>query len=243
MSAHPGAHSFVSVPISSFVGSGLPLSTETSESPLKKIQIKFFWKCFMVAIFQMLGVIVTTALYYSGSEPAAYVVICMSYFSTYFLVVLAGFIESTPPNLEIEVNFAWLRHKFIVLKFLLIIQISCIYLQRAIVPDLWPFGVAFVMFLVMTVFFIKSCWMFYNFDDTKKWYLLTLVFCSICCVIAQIVFFCIFASTYGTTSHVQSKLQMGALFVPIFFGQIANIVMIVMTKNWEVNPEVSGTEV
>jgi hypothetical protein len=160
-----------------------------------------------------------------------------------FLLFLLDLSRQDPPNAEIEVRFAWLRQKFTAVKFLLIMQLLCIYLQRAIVPDLWPFAVAFVLFIVATGIFIGSCIKFHRLDDTKTGFLAILMICTICCAITQLVFFCIFARVYATTSHVESILKMGALFVSIFFGQIADIVMIVMTKNWEVPAEVSGTEV
>jgi hypothetical protein len=241
---HPSAHPHhgaphTSVPISSFVGGGLPSATETPEEILKR---KFFWKAVLVAILQILGLIVATILYYSGNEPAAIVVLCGGYFSRYVLTLLAGFIQTGPPNADIEVRFAWLRQKFTAVKFLLIMQLTCIYLQRAIVPDLWPFAITFVLFIVATGIFIKACFKFHGLDDTKTGFLAILIICTICCAIAQFVFFGIFASAYATTSHVQSILKIGALFVPIFFGQIADIVMIVMTKNWEVPADASEEE-
>jgi hypothetical protein len=237
MSAPHLSASHTSVSIASFVGGGLPPATETPEEILKR---KFFWKAVLVAILQILGLIVATILYYSGNEPAAIVVLCGGYFSRYLLVSIAGFIQVAPPNAEIEVRFAWLHQKFAAVKYLFMMQLLCIYLQRDIVPDLWPFAVAFVLFVISTGSFIKSCIKFHRIDATKKGFLAILIICTICCAIVQLVFFGIFARVYATTSHVQSILKIGALFVPIFFGQIADIVMIVMTKNWEVPADASG---
>jgi F0F1-type ATP synthase membrane subunit c/vacuolar-type H+-ATPase subunit K len=239
---HPGAphHPHGSVSISSFVESCLPSATESPEETLKR---KFFLRAFLVAILQILGLIVATILYYSQNEPAAIVVLCGGYFSRYFLVSIAGFIQLAPPNAEIEVRFAWLYQKFATVKYLFMMQLLCIYLQRDIVPDLWPFAVAFMIFVIETGSFIKSCFKYHSFDATKTGFLAILIMCAICCAITQLVFFGIFAKVYATTSHVESILKMGALFVSIFFGQIADIVMIVITKNWEVPAEVSGTEV
>jgi len=234
------ASAHTSVSIASFVGGVLPPPTETPEEIIKR---KFFLRAFIVAILQILGLIVATILYYSENEPAAIVVLCCGYFSRYFLVSIAGFIQVAPPNAEIEVRFAWLYQKFATVKYLFMMQLSCIYLQRAIVPDLWPFAITFVLFVIATGSFIKSCIKFHRIDATKTGFLAILIICAICCAITQLVFFGIFARVYATTSHVESILKMGALFVSIFFGQIADIVMIIMTKNWEVPAGVSGTEV
>lgn len=241
---HSGApHPHKSVSIASFVGGGLPSATEPAAmTPGEKLKRKFFLRAVLVAILQILGLIVATVLYYSENEPAAIVVLCGGYFSRYFLLSIAGFIQIVPPNAEIEVRFAWLRQKFTAVKFLLIMQLLCIYLQRAIVPDLWPFAVAFVLFIIAIWFFIKACLKYHGLDDTNRLYLLSLIIYIICCAIAQFVFFGIFASAYATTSHVQSILKIGALFVSIFFGQLADIVMIVMTKNWEVPANASAEE-
>ncbi len=229
-----------SVSISSFVGSDLPPVIETPEEILKR---KFFLRAFLVAILQILGLIVATILYYSENEPAAIVVLCGGYFSRYFLVSIAGFIQLAPPNAEIEVRFAWLYQKFAEVKYLFMMQLLCIYLQRAIVPDLWTFATAFVLFVISSGSFIGSCIKFHRLDDKKTRFITILNICAICCAIIQLVFFCIFARIYATTTHVESILKMGALFVSIFFGQIADIIMIVMTKNWEVPAAVSRTEV
>lgn len=237
--AHPHivADSHTSVPIASFVPDRSPPATET---PVEILKRKFFWRAFLVAILQILGLIVATSLYYTGNEPAAIVVLCGGYFSRYFLLSIAGFITLVPPNAEIEKRFTWLHLNFAVVKSLFIMQLLCIYLQRAIVPDLWPFAVAFVLFNFATVRFIKACIKFHGLDETKKGFLGILIISAISCAITQLVFFCIFARVYATTSHVESILKMGALFVSIFVGQIADIVMIVMTKNWEVPAEDSG---
>jgi hypothetical protein len=234
MSASPDT----SVSIASFVGSGSPPATETPDQIFRR---RFFWRAFLVAILQILGLIVATSLYYTENEPAAIVVLCGGYFSRYFLLSIAGFITLVPPNAEIEKRFTCLHLNFASVKSLFIMQLLCIYLQRAIVPDLWPFAVAFVLFIFATGKFIKGCFKFHDLDDTKKGFLGILIICAICCAITQLVFFCIFARIYATTTHVESILKMGALFVSIFVGQIADIVMIVMTKNWEV-PADTGEE-
>ena len=240
---HPMSAPHTSVPISTFVGSGLPSATEPAAmTPDQILRRKFFWRAFLVAILQILGLIVATSLYYSENEPAAIVVLCGGYFSRYFLLSIAGFITLVPPNAEIERRFTWLHLNFAIVKSLFIMQLLCIYLQRAIVPDLWPFAVAFVLFIFATVRFIKACIKFHGLDDTKTGFLAILIICTICCAIAQFVFFGIFARIYATTTHVESILKMGALFVSIFVGQIADIVMIVMTKNWEVPADASEEE-
>jgi len=234
------APAHTSVPISSFVEGSLPSVTENPMTPEEILIKKFFWRAFLVAILQILWLIVATILYYSENEPAAIVVLCGGYFSRYFLLSIAGFIQIVPPNAEVEKRFTWLHLNFTVVKLLFMMQLLCIYLQRAIVPDLWPFAVAFVLFIFATGRFIKACFKFQGIDDTKKGFLGILIIGAICCAITQLVFFCIFARVYATTSHVESILKMGALFVSIFIGQIADIVMIVMTKNWEVPAEDSG---
>lgn len=230
---HPGApHPHGSVPIASFAEGGLPPATETPEEILKR---KFFLKAVLVAILQILALIIATILYYSGSEPAAIVVLCGGYFSRYFLILLAGFIQTGPPNADIEVRFALLQQKFTAVKFLLIMQLICIYLQREIVPDLWVFGVSYVMFLIMTFFVIKEVWKLYKNDDIIIFrYFIPLMICILVVFITQTVYFVFLSIANANAKVVQSKLPMGTLFVPIFFGQIANIVMIIMTKNWEV---------
>jgi hypothetical protein len=236
------APAHTSVSISSFVEGSLPSATEPAMTPKEILERKFLNKAGLAIILQILGLIVATILYYSGNEPAAIVVLCGGYFIRYVLTLLAGFIQTGPPNADIEVRFAWLQQKFNTVKFLMIIQLLCIYLQRAIVPDLWPFAVAFVLFIVATVVFIGSCIKFHGLDDKKTGFIAILLVCAICCAITQLVFFGIFARVYATTSHVESILKIGALFVSIFFGQIADIVMIVMTKNWEVPADASEEE-
>jgi len=240
MSAHPpGAHHVSvggSVPISSFSG-------VTGANPLASLQRKFDWTAFFLGLLQILGLIIALSLWQTGNEAAGIVVLCVGYFSTYFLVLLGSFLETEPVELKFEVSFQRLQHKFTVLKFILILQLACIYLQRAIVPDLWIFAISYVIFLIMSVVVIKACWKIYKQDNTKKWFLLTLSIFVCMVVISQTVFFGLYANAYATTSLVQTKLPMGALFVSIFFGQIANIIMIIMTKNWKVKSEVSGTEV
>ena len=231
-----------SVPISPHMGGDFAPATEAPVNPQGALQRKFKWAAFVLSLLQILGLIIAISLWQTGNEAASYVVLCVGYFSTYFLVVLGSFLETEALDLRIQAQFHQLQHKFTVLKFLIIIQLACIYLQRAIVPDLWVFGISYIMFLIMSVDVIRASWKLYKEDNSKKWFILTLVICVVVILITQTIYFGLFASAYATTTHVQSKLPMGALFVPIFFGQIANIVMIVMTKNWGVAP-VSGTEV
>jgi len=239
MSAHSSSGI---VPISSFAGvSGTP--PVTGANPLVSLQRKFGWTAFLLGLLQVLGLIIALSLWQTGNEAAGIVVLCVGYFSSYFLVLLGSFLETEPLDLNVEVEFHRLQHKYTVLKFLLILQLACIYLQRAIVPDLWIFAISYVIFLIMSVLVIKACWKIYKEDNTKKWFLLTLSIFVCMVVISQTVYFGLYANAYAITTLVQTKLPMGALFVSIFFGQIANIVMIIMTKNWEVKSEVSGTEV
>jgi len=240
--ASRGAPPASSVPISPHMSVDFRPATEAPENPQEALQRKFKWTAFVLGFLQILGLIIAISLWQTGNEAASYVVLCVGYFSSYFLVLLGSFLETEALDLTIEVRFHHLQHKFTVLKFLIIIQLVCIYLQRAIVPDLWVFGISYIMFLIMSVDVIRASWKFYKDKKSNKWYLLALIICVVMTMIAQTIYFGLFASAYATTTHVQSKLPMGALFVPIFFGQIANIVMIVMTKNWEVAP-VSGTEV
>lgn len=241
-SAHRSAPHTVSVPISPHMGD-ISAATEAPVNPQEALQRKFKWTAFVLGFLQILGLIIAISLWQTGNEAAAIVVLCVGYFSSYFLVLLGSFLETEALDLTIEVIFHHLQHKFTVLKFLIIIQLACIYLQRAIVPDLWVFGVSYVMFLIMAFDLIRVSWKFYKEVNSKKWYLLTIVICVVVILITQTIYFGLFASAYATTTHVQSKLPVGALFVPILFGQIANIVMIVMTKNWEVAAEVRGTSV
>ena len=243
--SHSSAHhasSHGTVHISPYMGGGIPPATEAPVIPQESLQMKFKLAAFVLGFLQMLGLIIAISLWQTGNEAAAIVVLCVGYFSTYFLVLLGSFLETEALDLTIEVRFHHLQHKFTVLKFLIIIQLLCIYLQRAIMPDLWVFGISYIMFLIMSVDVIRASWKLYKEDNSKRWFILTLVICVVLILITQTIYFGLFASSYATTTHVQSKLPVGALFVPIFFGQIANIVMIVMTKNWEVAP-VSGTEV
>ena len=235
MDSHPTVHHMVSV--RELSGSTAPHNDQ------RGIMKKFKWAAFVLGLLQILGLIIAISLWQTGNEAASHVVLCMGYFSTYFLVLLGSFLETEALDLNVEVRYHQLQQKFTVLKFLIIIQLLCIYLQRAIVPDLWLFSISYIMFLIMAVDVIRAGWKFYKEDNSKKWCLLALVICVVMTMIAQTIYFGLFASAYATTTHVQSKLPMGALFVPIFFGQIANIVMIAMTKLWEVKPAVSGTEV
>jgi hypothetical protein len=239
MSASHTSACHTSVSISSFVGDGLPSATEPAAKPPKEtIKQKFLWIAFFVGFLQILGLIVATSLYYSENEPAAIVVLCGGYFSRYFLLSIAEFINGVPPNAEIELRFAWLQRHFDLTKNFLMMQLLCIYLQRAIVPDLWLFTITFVCFIIETGKFMRCCFKYHDLKE-KKGLLGIIIICAICCGITQLVFFGIFARIYATTTYVQSILKIGALFVPIFFGQIADIVMIVMTKNWEVPAEAS----
>ena len=103
MSASHTRACHTSVSISSFVGDGLPSdglppATEPAMTHEEILKRKFFWKAVLVAILQILGLIVGTILYYSGNEPAAIVVLCGGYFSRYVLTLLAGFIQTGPPQ-------------------------------------------------------------------------------------------------------------------------------------------------
>ena len=229
-----------SVPITPHMAGSIPPATGPvlHQARLEKFKLKAFF----LAIIQIVGLIVSTILYYVQHEPAAIVVLCGGYCSRYYLVSLAGVIQAGPPTSETEIKNAWLRHRFEVVKFLLLIQLGCIYLQRNIVPDLWPFVISFLFFIFQTIAFLKACIAFYVKDDPKKGYIGFLVLCTICCVLTQLGLFCTFTSVYTTTSRVDSLLKIGALFVPIFFGQLSDIIMIIITKTWDV-PDTSGTEV
>lgn len=243
-SAHRGASSATSVPISPHMVV-IPEATKDPANPQEAaLQRKYFYVASVLVILQVLGLITAISLWQTGNEAAAIVVLCVGYCSSDVLKMLGSFLQTAPPNLEIEVKFNELRYEFLELKYLILIQFACIYLQRAIVPDLWLFGVAASIFVTRAVIFIRSCWQLYKDNAVpNKYHLFMLMICTVCCICAQIGFFIAFAITYGTTTTVQSKLPVGALFVPILFGQIANIVMIVMTKNWEVAAEVRGTSV
>jgi len=242
---HSGAHHVAlpatSVPISSHMGGGIPVATEAPEKPQEALQKKYICIASVLGILQLLGLFIAISLWQTVNEAAAIVVLCVGYYSSYVLKMLGSFLQTAPPNLEIEVKFNELRYQFLEIKYLLLMQFACIYLQRAIVPDLWLFGIATPIFVTRAFLFNRSCWQLYKDNAVpNKYHLFTLMICTVCCIFAQIGFFIAFAITYGTTTTVLSKLPVGALFVPIFFGQIANIVMIVMTKNWEV-AEVSGS--
>jgi len=246
MDSHPTVHQlepYGDAPPHHIVSIGELSGRTAPNDDQRGIMKKFKWAAFVLGLLQILGLIIAISLWQTGNEAASHVVLCMGYFSTYFLVLLGSFLETEALDLNFEVRYHQLQHKFTVLKFLIIIQLLCIYLQRAIVPDIWVFGISYIMFLIMAVDVIRAGWKFYKEDNSKKWYLLALVICVVMTIITQTIYFGLFASAYATTTHVQSKLPMGALFVPIFFGQIANIVMIAMTKLWEVKPAVSGTEV
>lgn len=238
--SHGDLHS--SVPISSFIRSDVspPLPVANLLAALQK---KFGWAAIVIALLQILGLIIALSLWQTGNEAAGIVVLCVGYFSTYFLVLLGSFLETDSLDLRVEVQFHSLQLNFDVLQGLLILQLACIYLQRAIVPDLWIFAISYLIFLIMSVVVIRACLKIYKSDNTKKLFLLTLSIFVCVVVISQTVYFGLYANAYATTALVQTKLPMGALFVSILFGQIANIVMIVMTKIWKVNPEVSGTDV
>jgi len=205
---------------------------------------KFNLVAFVLGILQLLGLIIALSLWQTSNEAAAIVFLCITYYSSYVLKMLGSFLQTAPPNLEFEVKFNELRYQFLELKYLLGAQLSCVYLQRAIVPDLWLFGIAASVFVARAVIFIRSCCQLYKENAfPNKFHFFTLLICTVCCICAQIGFFIAFAITYGTTTTVLSKLPVGALFVPILFGQIANIVMMITTKNWEVAAEVSGSSV
>lgn len=241
--AHPGAQHHGLVPFSAFTGGSFPPPPEPSVIHIRSMQKKYGCAAIVLSLLQNMGLIIVLSLWQTGNEVAAIVVLCGGYFSTYFLVLLGSFLETEAINLNVEVQFHRLQKKFTVLKFIFILQLACIYLQRAIVPDLWVFCISYVLFMIMTVDVIKASWKLYKEDETKKLFLLILVIVICLIVLSQTIYFGLFANAYVTTTLVETKLPMGALFIPIFFGQIANIVMIVMTKNWEVKPEVIGTEV
>lgn len=234
--SHAGAPHYM-VPISALAMPPDPLVNQ------RMMRTKYNFAALVLLILQLIGLIIALSLWQTGNEVAAIGFLCITYYSSYVLKMLGSFLQTGPPNLEIEVKFNELRYQFLELKYLLIVQFACIYLQRAIVSDLWLFGIATPVFVIRAVLFIRSCWQLYKAKAVpNNFYLFTLIICTVCCFLAQIGFFIAFAITYGTTTKVESKLPMGALFVPIFFGLIANIVMIVMTKNWEVE-EITGTEV
>ena len=244
--AHPGAppgapHGLM--PIGAFVGGGFSPPSDPSIGAFEAMQRRYGWAAIVLAMLQILGLIITLSLWQTGNEAAAIVVLCVGYFATYFLVVLGSFLETEALDLKTVVQFHQLQLTYVVLKFLLIMQLVCIYLQRAIVPDLWVFGIAYAMFLVLGAYFIKCCHQHYKLDNTKKWYLLSLVICLLSCGACQTGYFIPFAIAYGKTVPVESILKLGALFVTMLFGQLSNICMIVMTKTWKVAEEVSGTEV
>jgi len=231
--SHGAPH--VLVPISSFIETdGSP--PVPVANPLSSLQRKFGLTACFLCLVEILVLIIALSLWQTGNEAAGIVVLCVGYFSTYFLVVLGMFLDTETLNLRLQL-------KFTVLKFLLILQLACIYLQRAIVPDLWIFAISYVIFLIMSVVVIKACWKIYKEDNTKKLFLLTLSIFVCVVVISQTVYFGLYANAYSTTTLVQTKLPMGALFVSILFGQMSSIVMIVMTKIWKVKPEVSRTSV
>ena len=237
---HPMFAPHTPVPITPHMADYIPPATgpDLHQASLDKLMLKAFF----LAIIQILGLSVSTILYYIQHEPAAIVVLCGGYFSRYYLVSLAGVIQAAPPTSVTAIKKACLRHRFETLKFLLIVQLSCIYLQRNIVPDLWPFVVSFLFFIFQTIAFLKACITFYADDDPKRKYIWILFMCTICCVLTQLGLFCTFTSVYTTTSRVDSLLKMGALFVPIFFGQLSDIIMIIITKTWDVS-DIGTTEV
>lgn len=246
MSAHhsaPHGAPHGSVQIASFAGVSSPPPPEPPVDPKTVLQKKYDCTAIVLALSKILGLIIALSLWQTGNEAAGIVVLCVGYFSTYFLVLLGSFLDTKAFDLNIEVKYLQLYYQYTLLKFALVLQIACIYLQRAIVPDLWIYGIAYVIFLIMTLELNKSLWKLYKEFENKKIYVFILIGCVSLTFISQTIYFGLLGSAYTASSMVQTKLPIGALFVPIFFGQIANIVMIVMTKNWEVKSEVSGTEV
>jgi hypothetical protein len=223
--------------------SGLAGATAPHDNQ-QAMRMKFNTVAFWLGIMKLLGLIIALSLWQTSNEAAAIVFLCITYYSSYVLNMLGSFLQNALPNLDNEMKFNELHYQFLDLKYLLGVQFCCIYLQRDIVPDLWLFGVAAPIFVARAVIFIRLCFQLYN-DNAfpNKYHFFTLVICTVCCISAQIGFFIAFAITYGMTTTVQSKLPVGALFVPILFGQIADIVIIVITKNWEVPVEVSGISV
>jgi hypothetical protein len=232
------------VPISPHMSVDFTPATEAHENPQEALQRKFKWTAFMLGFLQILVLIIAISLWQTGNEAAAIVVLCVGYLSTYFLLALSNFLETAEyADLTLRYRLLRLEYKYLILKLFLVVQLGCIYLQRSIVPDLWPFALSLSMFLVMTPVFVKACHEHYKIDVTKKWYLFTLSLLNVSLALTQIGYFIPFAISYGKTTPVEFILEIGSLFVAMFLGQIANIVMIAMTKLWEVKPAVSGTEV
>ena len=240
-SFHGGHH--VVVPITSLpeVRDSPPV---TGANLLAALQRKFKWATFVLGLLQILWLIIALSLWQTGNKSAGVVVLCVSYFSSYFLTFIGCFVEVKAPDLNTEVKYLRLLYRYTVLKLILVLLLACIYLQREIVPDLWVFGVAYVIFLIMTLDVIKTLWKLYKEFETMKIFVFILIGCVCFTFISLTIYFGLLGSAYATTSLVQMKLPIGALFVPIFFGQIANNVMIVMsmTQNLAVIPEASMTD-
>ncbi len=211
-----------------------PAATEPTNNHLRAMQEKYGLAAIMLAVLQILGLIIALSLWQTGNEAAAIVVLCVGYFTTYFLIVLGSFLETEAMDLKTAIQFHQLQLTYVVLKFLLIMQLVCIYLQRAIVPDLWIFGISYAMFILLGVYFVKCCHQHYKMDNTKKSYMLSLIILLLFCGACQTGYFIPFAIAYGKSVPVDAILNLGALFVTILFGQFSNILVIVMTKNWKV---------
>ena len=247
---HPAVHEFEpygDVPPHHMV-SVRELSGRTAPDDVQqKLNKKFNTVAFGLGLIEILGLIIALSLWQTGNKAAGIVVLCVGYLSTYFLLALSNFLETAEyADLTLRYRLLRLEYKYLILKLFLVVQLGCIYLQRSIVPDLWPFALSLSMFLVMTPVFVKACHEHYKIDATKKWYLLTLSLLSVGVAVTQIGYFIPFAIAYGKTTPVELILEIGSLFVAIFLGQIANIVMIAMTNISELghsDPAVSGTEV
>jgi hypothetical protein len=86
-------------------------ATEAPENPQEALQRKYIYVASVLGILQVLGLITAISLWQTGNEAASYVVLCVGYFSSYFLVLLGSFLETEALDLTMEVRFHHLQHK------------------------------------------------------------------------------------------------------------------------------------
>jgi len=197
------------------------------------LAVKFGLTFSVVFFLQLILLITTLALWQSSNESASYVTLCVGYFLSYSFVILGFFFTKGETDLAVEVQMLKLKSAYIGIKFLLILQLATIFLQRAIVPDLWVLAIPFFLFLLLVPKLFYDFKKFQEHVDSNKLRTYRVIgLCIVACQITMSIFFGLVTEAFNAGKAIQDWLPIGALFVPIFFGMIANTLVTVISKNW-----------
>jgi hypothetical protein len=223
------------VPIDpSMVVTSSPRQARSGSTPKQmNFAVKFGLTFSFVFFLQLILLITTLALWQSSNESASYVTLCVGYFLSYAFVILGFFFTKGETDLAVEVQMLKLKVIYISIKFLLILQLATIFLQRAIIPDLWVLAIPFFLFLLLVPKF------FYDFKKIQEHLSINKLktfrvigVCIVACQITMSIYFGLVTEAFNAGKAIQDCLPTGALFVPIFFGMIANTLVTVISKNW-----------